>query len=301
MQANNETVTILDATAGYAVVARDNLSGWKIVDQGFTTDRSYAAIRAAGIEGAQVLPAVQERQELVGSRRTPQTRLVVLVDWQALHLSVRTDEPWWAVRVVPGAQRMASRLPDPETEEDRQRIEFRRGETIIERNLREAGVDVYMPAFWREVRAHRGGKIRARRLPLLVGYAFIRHDPGRGFDPIREIDGVIDVVKVQRSPVAVSEDDIRFIMVEMFRQEQAYRWAKAQKIEEARFKRRQTLNAELGRHLPRGRGRTVSLRVYADACITSMDEVARKRVLGIMSAIDGLEKDNSLDQFREAV
>lgn len=293
MQPIKENVTILDTVAGQAVVVRDSLSGWRVIEDGFTADRSYAAIRAAGVEGARVLPAIQERQEVTVPGKKATVRVVVLVDWQALRLSGRNDEPWYAVRIAPGAQRMAAQMQEAP--------EYRKGETTIERNLREAGIDVYMPAYWREIRAHRGGKLRARRLPLLVGYAFIRHDPGRGFDPIRDVDGVIDVVKVRRTPVAISEEDVRGLMIEMFEQDLKFRLQKAQNVEEARFKRRQVLNAELGRHLPRGRGRTVSLRVYADECIGNLSATARKRVMGIISAIDGLEDDAALDEFRKAV
>lgn len=291
MQTNSETMTTLEAIAGHAVVVPDSLSGWRVIDDGFTTDRSFAAIRAAGVEKARVLPAVQERQAVPG--KPSSGRLVVLVDWQALHLTGQRNEPWYAVRVAPGTQRVAAQAADAP--------EYRKGETIIERNLREEGIDVYMPAFWQEIRTHRGRKLRARRFPLLVGYAFIRRDPGQGFRAVTDIDGIIDLVRVNRTPVAISEDDIRFIMLEMFEREQEYRYRRAQKTEEARFKRRQTLNAELGRHLPKGRGRTVSLRVYADACLNSLPEATRARIMGIVSALDGLEQDNSLDEFRDPV
>jgi hypothetical protein len=101
--------------------------------------------------------------------------------------------------------------------------------------------------------------------------------------------------------VTFSEDDIRFLMIQMFDREQVFLFQNAQRVEEARFKRRQTLNAELGRHLPRGRGRTVSLRAYADACINSLPTVSKKRILRSMSALDGLEKECSLVAFREPV
>ncbi|WP_313195867.1 transcription termination/antitermination NusG family protein [Shinella zoogloeoides] len=294
MQTTQETVTILDTIVGHAVVIPDSLAGWRMVDDGFTADQSLAAIRAAGIENARILPAVQEKQEVCRVTTDTSTRFAVMVDWQALPLVGRKEEYWYAVRVAPGAQRMASRIPDAP--------EYRVGETLVERNLREAGIDVYMPAYWREFRPHRGGKVKARRLPFLIGYAFIRRDPGAGFKAVTEIDGVLRVVSVGDKPARFAEDEIRFLMLTMFDRHQAFLYHRAHKIEEARFKRKQTLNAELGRHLPKGRDRKkMSTRAHADACINSLPETARRRILGIISDLDRLDADETLDDFREAV
>lgn len=293
MQSNQETVKPIGAQAGFAVVVPDSMAGWKMVDQGFTLDQSYAAVRAAGFDKARVLPAVQEEQEVTIVTTDVRTRFAVTVDWQSLALSGRRSEQWYAVRVAPNAQKVAAKIHDAPA--------YRVAETIVERNLREKGIDVYMPAFWQERRPHRGGKLRSRRLPFLVGYAFIRRDPGCGFEAIREIEGVIDVVSFADRPMTIPEEDVRFLMITMFDRHQAFLFQKAQNIEEARFKRRQKLNADLGRHLPKGRGRTVSLRTYADECMGNLPKDARKRILGIISAIDGLEHDEALDEFRKTV
>ncbi len=159
-----------------------------------------------------------------------------------------------------------------------------------------------MPAFWEEIRAHRGHKMRARRLPLFPGYVFIRRDPKHGFKPVKdEVEGVIDFVSVKQRPVIFAEDDIRFLMIQMFEREQAFRFHRAEVAEKARFNRRQRLNAELGRHLPRGRGRKVSLRIHAEACINSLPAASRQRVLGIMSALDGIDQEYGLADFRDPV
>lgn len=287
----------------YVVVERDH-RGWSIVGGKIYRDRVLASMAAANIENAMVLPARRKRLHLPALGDQPEQKTVINVDWSACEGTGRTTgENWYAVRVAPGAQRMARPLPvaASATEKDLAEVERRKGETIIERHFRQEGIDVYMPAFWEEIRAHRGHKLRERRLPLLVGYVFIRRDPGAGFAFLKDIDGVIDVVSVRQAPMPMAEDDIRFLMMKMFDREQARKFQKAKVIEEARFKRRQTLNAELGRHLPKGRGRTVSLRVYADACIAGMEDGARKRIMGIISEIDALSQDSSLDEFREAV
>lgn len=304
MQTTEQTVTILDTLVGHAVVVPDSLSGWRVVDDGFTIDQSLAAIRAAGLERARVLPAVQEKQEVRRVTTDTRTQLAVVVDWNALTLAGRKDENWYAVRVAPSSQRVARAitLPESATERERAEADRRKGESIVERQLRQKGIDLYMPAFWEEIRAHRGHKMRARRLPLFPGYVFIRRDPRLGFKPVKEeVEGVIDFVSVKQRPVIFSEDDIRFLMIQMFEREQAFRFKRALDAETKQFKRRQTLNAELGRHLPRGRGRTVSLRVYAEACINSLPSTSRERVLGIMSALDGLDEEYGLADFREPV
>ena len=202
---------------------------------------------------------------------------------------------WYAIRVRPGYQRMAKAIEGAS--------EGRRGESLVERNLRNEGIDVYMPAFWKEIRKHRSQKLIERRLPLLVGYAFVRRDPGDGFDRIREVDGVGGMVSLSRDggPIAFSEEDIRALMLAGFDKQQAYRFAKASATEEARHKRRKHLNTQLGRLLPRGRGRTVSLRYYAENNINKLDDKLKAHVLGIIELLDGLHDDATLDEFREAV
>ncbi|WP_181147628.1 transcription termination/antitermination NusG family protein [Ensifer aridi] len=202
---------------------------------------------------------------------------------------------WYAVRVAPGFQRMAKAIDGIP--------EHRRGESIIERNLRQANIDVFMPAFWKEIRKHRSRKLVERRLPMLVGYAFIRRDPGTGFDQVREVDGVNGIVSRGRDggPIAFSEGDVQTLMIAAFDRNQAYKFQRATALETARHVRRKQLNTELGRLLPKGRARTVSLRYHAEACINSLEDRMKERVLGIIQTLDGLENDEHLDEYREAV
>lgn len=72
---------------------------------------------------------------------------------------------WYAIRVAPGYQRMAAaddRLP-----------ESRQMESIVERNCRKDGFDIFMPSFYTELRHHRTKQIVQKRFPFLVGYAFV--------------------------------------------------------------------------------------------------------------------------------
>ena len=209
-----------------------------------------------------------------------------------------TKPNWYAIRTTPSAQRMARPVPD--LPEDQQ---HRRGETIIERNLRNAGIDVFMPAFWKEIRQHRSRKLTERRFPLLVGYAFIRHDPGHGFDCIRSIDGVNGVLRIsaERGPQPFVEADLTAITMAVFDKHQAYQLQRQTALEGARYRRKADLHADLGRLLPKGRSRTTSLRYHADACIKSLSDPVRVKVLGIIETLDRLTDDATLDEFREAV
>ena len=289
-----ETMKLIESRSGYVVAAPDRMSGWKVVGDPFYSERSVAAVAAAGITGAIVLSAVEEVQQ-VERRGRKLIRRPVVIDWTQCTLPVRSDQQWYAIRVTPGMQKMAAPIADAP--------EHRRGETLTERHLREESVDVYMPAFWKEIRQHRSRKLRERRFPLLVGYVFIRSDPRKGFNAIREIDGVNSLVTMRNSdgPAVFREEDLRPLMVEMFKKDLAYRHNRMFQIENARAKRQQALNADLGRLLPKGRSRTVSLRFHADRCIEAMSQGARHRVLGIISALDALEDDRVLDTYREAV
>jgi transcription antitermination factor NusG len=293
---SNEKITVVESRSGYVVAAPDSMSGWRVVGNPFYSDRSVATVAAAGVVGAIAISAVQEVQEVELQRRKL-VRNIVIVDWKQCtgRLASNQNEKWYAVRVTPGMQKMAAPIADEP--------EHRRGETLIERHLREDGVDFYMPAFWKEIRQHRSRKLRERRFPLLVGYVFIRSDPRKGFNAIREIDGVNSLVTMRNSdgPAVFREDDIRPLMVEMFKKSLEYRYHRMVQIENARASRQQTLHADLGRLLPKGRSRTVSLRFHADKCIEAMAQGARQRVLGIMAALDSLEDDSVLDTYREAV
>ncbi|URK87748.1 transcription termination/antitermination NusG family protein [Rhizobium sp. RCAM05350] len=110
--------------------------------------------------GSRVLSAVREDQQVQrGGRKF--VRRAVLTDWAQCSMASGQDKDkrWYAVRVTPGMQKMAKPIAgEPEN---------RRGETLIERHLREEGVDVYMPAFWKEIRQHRSRKLKQRRFPAL--------------------------------------------------------------------------------------------------------------------------------------
>ncbi|CAD7023220.1 Transcription antitermination protein RfaH [Pseudorhizobium endolithicum] len=115
----------------------------------------------------------------------------------------KTD--WYAIRIKPGYQRMASRW-DAANEQHRL-------ETIIERNLRNEGVECFMPSFRMETKHHRTKQWMEKRFPMLVGYAFVNL-PHLNFEEVRAIDGVMCLLKPvrDRPPVRFSLEDIGALM-----------------------------------------------------------------------------------------
>ena len=261
-------------------------------------EQVFETLEAANSTAARCIPTICDilpAREVVHFGNNPKSfkyRTSILVG-EADEVDER--KRWFAIRITPGFQRMARKAADAPPN--------RIGESIIERNLRNEGVDVYMPSFWKEIRKHRSRKLHARRYPLLVGYAFIRFDEVKGFDFVRDIDGVNSVLKLTQDgePHAFSDIDLAEIAALAFMKEQDYKYRRHSAIENARVTRREKLNTQLGRILPKGRSRTVSLRKHAEAYIDSMDVAGKTRVQEIIQQLDNLEDDQALDEYREAV
>lgn len=195
------------------------------------------------------------------------------------------EDRWYAVRTKPGSQRMAKAVDDAPP--------HRIGESIIERNLRTEGVSVYMPAFWFQVKHHRTNKLVERRLPLLVGYAFV-HLPRLEFEKVRDIEGVMCFLQTNRDsgPLQFAAEDIGALMLA----EDQARLKTKMKLEDGRRRRRGELNTELKRFLPnKGRGIRLNMRDQAATAIHSMPDAVKVRVLGIIKELDALDAENPVD------
>jgi transcription antitermination factor NusG len=112
-----------------------------------------------------------------------------------------SKERWFAIRTRPGTQRQAK----PRIGEKNDRI----GEFIIERNLRDAGFDVFMPSIYREIRHHRTEEYIVKRFPLMVGYSFV-NDP-RSFYALGETDGVSGILGVAGMPMRINTSSVQSI------------------------------------------------------------------------------------------
>lgn len=194
---------------------------------------------------------------------------------------------WYAVRAVPGSQRQARPIPIAAnaTDEEKAAAERRKGESIIERELRNEGIDVYMPSYSIQLKHHRTNQISERRLPLLVGYVFV-HLPQLEFERVRKVESVMCMLAPSRihGPVRFPESTISKIMLAEFEAKQQF----LHQLHVDKMQRADALRGQLKKILPKGRARTIPLREYADVVIHHLSDGARKRVLGIIQELDSL-------------
>ncbi|WP_312222582.1 transcription termination/antitermination NusG family protein [Rhizobium rhizoryzae] len=277
---------------GFCIMVPSGHGGQKV-----WADQIFATLEAANLTAARCVPTVCDiipAKEVIHFGKNPKSHAYqrsILINPEP----AGTRVGWFAIRVTPGFQKMARLIADVD--------ERRKGESIVERNLRNEGIDVYMPAFWKEIRRHRSRKLFARRFPLLVGYAFIYHDEGKGFDKVRGVDGVSSILRMgsNGAPHIFRDEDLSEIAALAFLREQEFKRTRHEGIEDARARRRQSLNTELGRIIPKGRSRTNSLRQHAEAYLDTMVGGAKSRVLAIIQQLDDLQDDAALDAYREAV
>lgn len=188
---------------------------------------------------------------------------------------------WFAIRTKPGYQRRAA-----------ERDNSAKGETLIERNLRNEKIDVFMPSFWFETRHHRTNRMVARRLPLLVGYAFVHIHEGQ-FEIVREVDGVMCFLKLGQefAPASFYDRDIERLVFDDFERKQTFRFEQHCRIEEARQHRVNQLRSNLRKMLPKGRAVRINMRAQADKALQTMQGAGKDRILAIVTELDRLTGD----------
>jgi hypothetical protein len=207
---------------------------------------------------------------------------------------------WYAVRAKPGTQRMARPLllAANATEQEKAEWERRKGESILERQLRQEGIDVYMPSFWIRTKHHRTNKLIERRHPFLVGYAFV-HLPDFEFERVRGVDAVMCMLAPTRNagPVRFPEAMISQFMMDEFEAAQAHKLQEWSDMERQRFNKQNKLRGQLKKVLPKGRHPKTSLREFADHALDRLSEVIRARVLSITTQLDALEAAETLAEI----
>lgn len=203
---------------------------------------------------------------------------------------------WYAVRTVPGSQRMASSIQasndQEETEEQKTARERRKGESIIERNLRNEGIEVYMPSFWSITQHQRTNRMSERRFPLMVGYVFVNiHE--RDFERVRRVEGVMCFMRPSqdRGPIAFREEDIGGLMLADFQKQQEWEREREGRLMEGQKQRRNALNKRLGLIFPKGRRQKVPLRMVAEAAIESLAPASRNHVLNIIAELNAMDSE----------
>lgn len=160
---------------------------------------------------------------------------------------------WYAIRTAPGSQRSPSITGD---------LPHQRGKdgcSIIERNLRNEGIDVFMPCVRRDVIHHRTRKWIDKCFPLLVGYAFVNLPKGN-FGQFEEVDGVSGFVRPGNSrfcePLVFPEGLIgklrftEFELEQQFLQQRLYRQRRQELW--AQMDQQRPSRAEMRKLFPRG-------------------------------------------------
>lgn len=203
---------------------------------------------------------------------------------------------WYAIRAVPGSQRMARIIEASndglETPEQTAARERRKGESIIERNLRNEGIDVYMPSFWSITQHQRTNRMSERRFPLMVGYVFV-NIAERDFEKVRRVEGVMCFMRPSpdRGPIAFRETDIGGLMLADFQKQQEWEREREARLVEGQKLRRNALNNRLGLIFPKGRRRKMPLRMAAEAAIDSLAPASRNHVLTILAELSAMDKE----------
>lgn len=166
---------------------------------------------------------------------------------------------WYAIRVAPGYQRMAAvdeRLP-----------ESRRMESIIERNCRKDGFDIFMPSFYTELRHHRTKQMLQKWFPFLVGYAFVNL-PRLNFEELRRVDGVVCFLRgANYGPLEFPDGTIEALYFADHERRQAFLYEQHCRKENERHEQIQHLRGQLRKILPKGRKAGVSMVDDAESAI----------------------------------
>lgn len=200
---------------------------------------------------------------------------------------------WYAIRVAPGYQRMAAI--------DELLPESRRMESIIERNCRKDGFDIFMPSFYTELRHHRTKQILQKRFPFLVGYAFVNL-PRLNFEEVRRVDGVVCFLRgANYGPLEFPDGTIEALYFAEHERRQAFLYEQYCRKENERHEQIQNLRGQLRKILPKGRKARVSMVDQAERAIDSLSPQIKERVQKIVSELNALTVDAEVENLRKAV
>lgn len=200
---------------------------------------------------------------------------------------------WYAIRTRPGSQRpVKSGYSGDRFVED---------ETIIERNLRHAGFDGFMPATYREIRHHRTDEYITKRYPLMVGYMFVRNPAS--FYKLKDVVGVSDILGVAGSPMAISEATISAIRDAEEREIEILERRRAARLQKERKLCRKLTRKEARELFPANKRIIVSSEGYLSGMAgVIVDATGRNTIKAVINTLNGLVPvELGLEDFREAV
>lgn len=153
-------------------------------------------------------------------------------------------ETWFAVKAAPGFQRCPSIIDGEPRRPNDKDDSSRRFDSIVERNLKNEGFEVFMPSYRLEVRHHRNKRWIERRFPTFVGYLFVNIGPD-DFRTVEEVTGVSKILRFTRSnnegatPFAFPQETIDRLRYIAWEQEQKFILARARRQREEEIEQEQ--------------------------------------------------------------
>lgn len=204
-----------------------------------------------------------------------------------------SNERWYAIRTRPGTQRQAK--PRVGQGEDRA------GEFIIERNLRDAGFDIFMPSTYREIRHHRTEEYIVKRFPLMVGYSFV-NDP-RSFYDLAEVEGVSAILGIAGMPLRINSSQVESIREAEDREFDLMERRRLARIQKEKQISRKLTRKEARELFPKNRRVTVSGHGYlAGMSGFVVDATGRNTIKAVIETLNGLiPVELDIAEFSEAV
>ena len=199
---------------------------------------------------------------------------------------------WYAVKARPGTQRPAAARVGASAD--------RKGETIIERSLRDQGFDVFMPSTVREVRHHRTDEFIVKRFALMVGYAFVR-DP-HSFYTLSDCDGVSAILGVAGCPLRIPATDIENIRAAEMAELEAMERRRARRIEKENQAGRKLTRKEARDVFPKNHRVVVNGGFLKGMGGYVVDATGRNTIKAMIETLNGLVPvELDIAEFSEAV
>lgn len=204
-----------------------------------------------------------------------------------------SNERWYAVKTRPGTQRQAK----PRIGEGADR----KGEFIIERNLRDAGFEVFMPSTYREIRHHKTEEFIVKRFPLMVGYSFVNQP--RSFYDLAEVEGVSAILGVAGMPMRISTASVGSIREAEEREVEQMERRRLARIQKEKQLDRKLTRREARELFPKNRRITVGGHGYlAGMSGFVTDATGRNTIKAMIETLNGLiPVELDIAEFSEAV
>lgn len=204
-----------------------------------------------------------------------------------------SNERWYAVKTRPGTQRQAK--PRIGQAADRS------GEFIIERNLRDAGFDVFMPSTVREIRHHKTEEYIVKRFPLMVGYSFV--NAPHSFWALSECDGVSAILGVAGMPMRINTASIQSIRDAEEKEVEAMERRRLIRIQKEKQMSRKLTRREARELFPKNRRITVGGHGYLSGMTGFVtDATGRNTIKAVIETLNGLiPVELDIAEFSEAV